>query len=185
MDDREILKLLNERDEAAIAALGESYGALLRRIIRNILSDPRDAEECESAVLISVWESIPPAAPENLRAYCARIARNAALMRLRAENAGKRAGKTVPLDELDGILPAIASPESEAEAKELGKAISRFLSGLNEKKRGIFVRRYYCFDSIGAIAKAYSMREASVSLSLHRTKKALKLFLKEEGMIDE
>ncbi len=185
MDDQTILKLFEARDEAALNAFRDKYGALTRHIIRNVLSDERDVEECENGLLAALWNAIPPAKPQNLRAYAAKAARNEALKRARANCAAMRGGRALPLDELAEVLPSLASPQSEAEARALGEAISRFLSKQSAKKRGVFIRRYFMSDTLDDIAQAYSMSGQAVSLMLFRIKKALKSYLKEEGFTDE
>ena len=48
MNDEEIIKLFEARDEKGISAAGERYGKLLRSVARGILRSEQDAEECES-----------------------------------------------------------------------------------------------------------------------------------------
>ena len=64
MNDEEIIKLFEARDEKGISAAGERYGKLLRSVARGILRSEQDAEECESEALLRAWNSIPPARPE-------------------------------------------------------------------------------------------------------------------------
>lgn len=51
MNDDEIVALFFERSEEGIAQSERKYGALCRGIIRRILPDERDTEEC----LNDVW----------------------------------------------------------------------------------------------------------------------------------
>lgn len=67
------------------------------------------------------------------------------------------------------------------EAKLLGEAISRFLHTLPQEKREIFVRRYWYLDEITAIARRFDRTEGNVKTTLFRTRKALRLFLEQEG----
>ena len=48
MDDAALVGLYWARDERAIPATAEKYGAYCAAIARNILPDPQDAEECVS-----------------------------------------------------------------------------------------------------------------------------------------
>ena len=45
----------------------------------------------------------------------------------------------------------------------------------------IFLRRYWYASSAAEIAEEYGMRENSVNVLLHRTRKKLKQFLLKEG----
>ena len=97
MNDEEIIKLFEARDEKGISAAGERYGKLLRSVARGILRSEQDAEECESEALLRAWNSIPPARPERLCAYLCRIARRLALDRYDYNNADKRRAETLHL----------------------------------------------------------------------------------------
>lgn len=54
MEDKEILKLFEARDETALVQLEIKYGKYMRVIAGNILSDKADAEECVNLSLIHI-----------------------------------------------------------------------------------------------------------------------------------
>lgn len=45
-DDKEIIDLFRQRDQEAVRKVSQVYGALCRRVIRGILTDRCDVEEC-------------------------------------------------------------------------------------------------------------------------------------------
>lgn len=183
MDDKRIIELLYARDEAAIAELEKKYGGLCRSLISRVLTDRRDAEECLNSVFMKLWSSIPPASPENLQAYVAKAARNEAISRYRSLRGSGRAN--VSFEALDDILPAGTRIEDEAEARLMAEAINRFLGGLDPKKRAIFLRRYWCFESVMEISREFSLPEKRISDILFKTKLSLKKYLIKERLIDE
>ena len=63
MDDTRIVELFYSRDEIAIAAAAEKYGARLRAIARGVLGDDGAAEECVNDAWLEAWNRIPPHAP--------------------------------------------------------------------------------------------------------------------------
>ena len=65
--------------------------------------------------------------------------------------------------------------------KELTAAINAFLGTLSAEKRSIFICRYWYADSVSAIASRYSIREGTVSMTLHRLREKLKRYLTERG----
>ena len=69
MEDAVILQQLLDRDEYAFDAVREKYGAMLQRIARNILADPRDAQECVNDTYHDAWNSIPPHRPSILSTF--------------------------------------------------------------------------------------------------------------------
>lgn len=183
MTDEEIISLYFDRSEEAIAATQRKYDGYCRSIIGRMLGSARDAEETLSDVWLKTWLSIPPARPENLRLYLGRIARNLSANRLRDGNAAKR-GDTADavLEELSEVL-GTASTEELVDAKELEKAVNRFLRQLPERECSIFVRRCYYAETPAEIAARYALRPNTVTVSLHRTRKKLREYLTKEGYL--
>ena len=95
-----------------------------------------------------------------------------------------RQGDTVSLAalELAECLPSREGPEEQAEAAELGRAISAFLRELGEGPRTAFLRRYWYGEDIAAIAQGLGCGESRVKSALFRTRKALRGFLEKEGI---
>lgn len=181
MDDNFIIRLLNERSENALTALARQFGAQLHRIAANILTDPRDVEETVSDTYLAVWNTIPPQHPESLAPYVYRIGRNTALKRLRSNTAQKRDTRAdLCLDELAGCIPASAL-EQAVLARELGRAIDRFLDTVSSDNRRIFLRRYWFGDSPEQIAQDLGMTVNAVTVRLNRTREKLRAYLIKEG----
>lgn len=184
MDDRHIMGLLFDRAEGAIDALAKKFGKGLHRMAMNILSDPQDAEECVNDTYLALWNTIPPARPDPLSAYAYKIGRNTALKRLRSNTAQKRSAYEVSLDELAECIPD-TSMQEVFDARELGRAIDRYLATLTSENRIIFLRRYWFGDSLKAIAHALGMTENALSVRLNRIRAGLKEHLSEEGYFHE
>ena len=148
-----------------------------------ILALREDAEECVNDTWLRAWNSIPPQRPNCLRIFLARITRNLSFDRWRSKNAARRGGGqlTLALEELSWCVAGSGSPQESVEARELEDCLRRFLSGLSESERNIFLRRYFFAESIQSIARRYGMRENSVSVSLHRLRQKLKNHLAKEG----
>ena len=70
----------------------------------------------------------------------------------------------------------------EADARELGRAISQFLESVSRESRLIFMRRYWFCDSIADIAKRYGISESKVKMRLYRTRNQLAEYLSKEGI---
>lgn len=176
MDETWILQRFLARDEeglsAAYAQLGPGLTALAARI-----AGPETAEECVNDALLAAWQAIPPLAPVHLAAYLAKLTRNAALNRYRAQNAQKRGGSVVAvsLDELAECLPGGESPADRAEAEVLRSALSAFLRMLPA--------RYFYALPLSDIAARFSMRENTVKTTLHRTRRRLRDYLEQEELL--
>lgn len=124
MDDEALIGLFFARDERVISALDLQYGALCRTLSRRILKREEDAEECVWDAYLGVWNAVPPARPNPLRAFVCRIVRNVSMHRYWYLEADKRsAGCTVPLEELSKSLSGEDTAESLFDARELAAAI--------------------------------------------------------------
>lgn len=182
INDRNIIGLYFARDERAIRETAEKYGRLCHRIAYNILNNQQDAEECVNDTYMGVWNAIPPARPDSLMSFVCGIARNLSLKRLEFLHRQKRsAAALLSLDELADVLPD-ERYAPDADDAEVGRLISRFLRAQKEDVRNVFIRRYYFFDSVGAIAKRYGFTESKVKNMLFHTRNKLKKVLIQEGI---
>ena len=182
MDDLQIIELYFERDKQAINETDAKYGKLCYRIAFNILNNHEDSDECVNDTYLGVWNAIPPTRPDNFMAFVCRIARNLSLKRLEFITREKRSQAVlVSLEELEAVLPDERfAPDVSDE--EIGKLISKFLRSQKEEVRNIFIRKYYFFDSVGAIAERYSFTESKVKNMLFHTRNKLKEYLMKEGV---
>ena len=94
MDETWILQRFLARDEEGLAAVYAQLGPGLTALAARI-AGLETAEECVNDALLAAWQAIPPLAPVHLAAYLAKLTRNAALNRYRAQNAQKRGGSVV------------------------------------------------------------------------------------------
>lgn len=86
------------------------------------------------------------------------------------------------LDELSECVAGTNRVEENIEKKELVSVISRFLKNRDEKKRTIFIQRYFYMEELSSIAERMDMKESSVRSVLSRMRKDLKKYLEEEGI---
>ncbi|MCL1832225.1 MAG: sigma-70 family RNA polymerase sigma factor [Oscillospiraceae bacterium] len=183
--DDELLKLYEERSEAAISETAKAYGAYCTTIAMNILHNAQDAEECVNDAYFSAWEAIPPHAPSSFSSYLGKITRNLALDKHRKSNTKKRGGGStdVMLSELEQCLPSARSTEDEADANILSQTIDSFLSTIREEDMTYFVCRYWHTYTVAEIADKLGVGQSKVKTSLHRTRKKLKTYLGKRGII--
>lgn len=184
MEDRKILQLYLSRSENAIVETEKKYGRYCLAIAFGILQNSSDADECVSDTYMTLWNSIPPQKPRNLRAFIARIARNASLTKYRALSAEKRGGNqvTLALDELSECIPLSKNKDLVSEEFELKDALNRFLSSLPRRERIIFLQRYWYASSVRQIAEEFRQSESAIAVNLFRTRKKLREFLEKEGV---
>lgn len=184
LNEQRIIALYESRDQKAVEETKNIYGRLIRSIITNVVGNGEDVGECENDTYMALWNSIPPQHPQSLSAYISRIAKNIAINCLRDSKRQKRSAEQVALEELENVLPGKAL-EEEFAARELGRALDRFLDECSQTDRVVFVSRYWYGVSVSDIAGKLGMSRNAVSSRLHRLRRSLKQYLKKEGFINE
>ena len=182
MQDFEIVDLYWAREEKAIQETGIKYGAYCRKIAYNIVASDEDSEECVNDTYLSAWNTMPEERPSLLAPYLAAIVRNHALTLYRKQHSKKRgSGNTeLALDELLDVAGS-STTEEEVDMSLLSQHINRFLEGLEEKDRIVFVRRYFYVDPLSDMAARLSMSESALKSLLFRLRQKLKNYLVQEG----
>jgi len=179
--DDQIIRLFFDRSEQALLETQKKFGPYARRIVENILPSEEDGDECLDDVYMTLWNKIPPEQPKSLKAFVGTIARNAAISRYRAEHAEKRGGGALlSLSELEECVDG-RSIEEKLQTRSLTELLNSFLAELPKEARVIFVKRYWYLSSVQQIAEEMDCSEGKVKMSLHRTRKKLKDYLKKEG----
>ena len=185
LSDNEIISLFNERDEKALSAVSLKYGSYCGAVVRSILKDPQDEEECLNDTWLKAWESIPPESPHNLGGFLVKIAKNISLNRYSQSHAKKRGGGELPLvlDELSECLADKNNVEKTFEQKLLTDAVNEFLQTLSPEKRDIFVLRYWYCLPVAELARKMGISRSSAAVSLTRTRRSLTAYLKKKELL--
>ncbi len=185
MQDEDLIALYWQRDEAAIGRTEEKYGRYLAKIAHNILGDYEDSRECVNDVYLKAWDAMPPHWPHSLSAFLGRIARQRAIDLFRTRNRQKRKTSeyAISLSELEECVPAGTSTEEKVDLQLLMEAIRSYLATLPAEARTLFVGRYYYLDSLRDVAAYWGTSESKAKSMLHRTRKGLKAYLEQEGLL--
>lgn len=183
MDDKQIIKLYFDRDEAAIDETDKKYGKLCHSVALNLLGDLQDAEECLNDTYLAAWNKMPPENPNALSAFLVRLARNISISIFRLKRAKKRySGFETLLSELDECIPAPCNTEQEVEGKELARLVNSWLDGQFDSDCAVFVKRYFYGRSVTEIADQFGVTPEKMSQKLFSLRKKLKAYLQREGV---
>ena len=184
MDDNRIIELLFERAENALDEVSHKYSRLYKGIIRQVLSDECDIEECGNDVLLAIWNAIPPNRPTSFPSYICKIARRIGINRLKYNTRQKRnTDYIVMLSELDDCLPATIPIDDGDERSEIIRSVlSDFIRSVDPETEILFVRRYIYLETVADLAKRFELDENRVSVKLYRARKKLKKVLEKEGI---
>ncbi len=183
MEDREIVELYWQRSDRAVQESEKKYGPWCRTIARNIVADPRDAEECVSDTWLRAWNAMPPQRPKLLRPWLGKVVRNLAINRWEKNRAQKRyAGVELLLDELSEAIPSPQTVERTLEARELGELISAWLRDLPAQDRKLFLRRYWNGEALKDLAGPLGESQEQLAQRTFRLRRALKTELERNGV---
>lgn len=185
MEDQRIVDLYWARSEQAIAETDAKYGGYCYSIAYNVLANREDAEESVSDTYMAAWNALPPQRPSILATFLGKITRNLSISRWRARSANKRGGGelVIALDELGECVASSQETETKFMEQEAVAAFNGFLQELPKEERMIFLRRYWCLDSVSMIADSFGFSQSKVKSMLHRTRKKLRDRFEKEGFV--
>ena len=170
MREAEILDLIRSQDDSGMEELLRHYGPLMRYIIKPILRDQYDIEDCLSETAMRIWENFDTY-DENKGSFAAwvtAITRNTALNMIRRKN---RHLESEIEEEMESTEP---TPEEIVLREERQRELKRALDMLSQKERNLFYRKYYYLQSTEKIAAEMGMTVRSVEGKLYRIKKKLR-----------
>lgn len=185
MDDKDIIKLYFDRNEAAIKETDLKYRPYCFRISNNILADFQSAEECVNDTYLTTWRTIPPQNPNVFKLFLAKITRNLSLDSYRKNHAEKRGGGQMPLilDELDEAIPSAFDLEEELIYRDLLRLLNDFVNNLSDEDKTIFLKRYFYAMPIKEIASNSNYKYNNLVTKLNRLRKNLKDSLESEEIL--
>ncbi|MBE6609874.1 MAG: sigma-70 family RNA polymerase sigma factor [Ruminococcaceae bacterium] len=184
LDDKDIVELYWQRDEAAISETDKKYKKYLFTVAYNIVHDTPDCEECLNDTYIGAWNSIPPSRPSVLRAFLTTIMRRIAINRYHSKikKSAIPSEMTVSLSELEDFIDDGSSAEEKLDTYIISKIISGYLRSLSERNRYIFMSRYYLANTVNKIASDLNLSCSTVNKELAFIRKGLKEKLESEGI---
>lgn len=183
ISDEAIISLYWARDEKAIEETDFKYKSYLFSIVCHVINDRLDCEECLNDTYLGAWKAMPPSRPNKLKAFLTTLARRVAIKRYHTSRRKKAipSEMTVCLSELEDFLADDDGMDSKLDAERLGRVISDFVRALSERRRFIFISRYYIADSIDVIASDLGLSRSTVNKELSAIRLALREKLESEG----
>lgn len=174
------LERLRAGEPGALEGLLTRYGPMMGYIVRGILADPQEAEDCLAQVRAKLWERAAAYDPERAgeATWITALCRNAAYDRLRAlERRRGREGELAP--DLPDSAPG---PEEEVLRRERTRELRQALAGLKGRDRDLFYRKYYYLQSTDRIAAELGTSPRAVEGRLYRIRKKLQAQLGGEDL---
>ena len=171
MDERTLMAKIAGGDETALHALLRQYGPLIRYILRPILTDERDREECYADISLKIWQTAGSFDGDKgaLKAWLTALSRNAAL------NHARRTRTDAPLEET--VPHTGGSAEEELLRRERQRRLQAAITGLLPEERSLFYRKYYYCQSTAQMAAELCLTERAVEGRLYRLRQKLRQLL--------
>ena len=148
-------------------ALVRQHADLVYRVALRVTGSTDDAADAAQDALVKVWKGIGAVDELRRRAWCARVARNAALDLLRRRSVRPAPGRIEAVAEPASETP---QPDDHAEAGDLRVELARAVGTLDEPYRSILVLREVEGLAYQEIADALELPLNTLKVYLHRAR---------------
>lgn len=171
-DEQQLVRRLKRKEETALYDLIRLYGGLIRAVVRrHLAAHPQWAEECETDVLMAVWEHIDAYQPRQ-SSFSSWLA---AVCRYRAIDCLRRHTREMQEQELTEVMPDTHdTPEEQLLQQELSEEMEQLLQLLSPQDRQLFWDYYVQQQDIGDIAQRSGVQPATLYNRLSRGRKKLR-----------
>lgn len=178
MREKAIIDMIVEKNPMAAEELLRHYGPLMRYIIKSIIENEQDREECLSEAVLRVLDKahLYDEKRGTWLAWITSVTRRVALNKVRSLKT------KLETEELPEEIPAFhPTPEELLLQQERRKELLNAISQLSDREQLIFYRKYYYLQSTAQIASEIGITERSVEGRLYRIKKRLRRMLGGDG----
>ena len=178
MQERDIIEMLRKQDPNSASELISHYGPLMQYVIKPIVDNAQDREECFSEAVMRVMDKIQLYDEErgSWTAWITSVARSVALNKRRSSKVLYEEEEVTEQTPSPGPTPEERIIQQE-QRRELRNAISQ----LSRQDQVIFYRKYYYLQTTAQIALETGMTQRAVEGHLYRIKKRLRKLLGGDG----
>ena len=176
MQEKELIKLIQARDEKGAEELLRSFGPLMRYIVSPILQSEEDREECVNDICMRVWNNIEKfdSARGSWTGWLTVISRNTAI------SFHKKAGPSSDTGSLEeGLEDNALEPSELLVQKEQAELLRYALSQLSAFEYDMFYRKYYYRQTAPQIARELGITVKAAERRLDRIREKLRKMLSE------
>ena len=173
MHTEDLVEAVRRRDDGSLDALMAHFRARILYILRPILPDPRDQEECFHDISLKIWEKAGDYDPRrgSFPAWLTVLSRNTALNFARRHH--PEAWDELPAD----LRSEEPTPEETLLRRERQELVQRAIMNLNAEEKILFYRKYYYLQSTRQIAAELGTTERAVEGRLYRLRSRLRKLL--------
>ncbi len=178
MQESDIIEMLRNQHPSGAEELISHYGPLMQYVIRPIVINEQDREECLSEAVMRVLDKIHLYDEDRggWAAWITSVTRSVALNKRRSSKATHEEVEVT--DETPSLDP---SPEELLLQRERRRELRNAVEQLSQRDRVIFFRKYYYLQTTAQIASEIGMTERAIEGRLYRIKKRLRKLLGGDG----
>jgi RNA polymerase sigma-70 factor (ECF subfamily) len=188
VDERELVRRANARDEQAVRAILQANNRRLFRIARGILRNDAEAEDVVQETYVRALTHLDGfRGDSSLSTWLSRIAMNEAMGRRRGKRSALRWDTLVQarLDERPEaeIIPfpaASSDPEKSMAQRQIQEIVERAIDALPEPFRLVFITRVMEEMTVEETAELLSLKPETVKTRLHRARALLRQNVEKE-----
>ncbi|ASA25523.1 RNA polymerase sigma factor [Paenibacillus donghaensis] len=186
LDDRELMKLVGEKDPAALEWLYDRYERIVYSFAFRIVQDAMAAEEVVQELFLRVWTHSEryDEAQGKLTTWMFAVTRNIAVDMLRRKSVRDQ-GISVEDTTLHTMADEHADTEAQVELRSEGERMRKVLTELSRDQQQVIDSIYYGGMTQQEVSERYNIPlgtvKSRVRLALKQMKKHLRLEGRREG----
>ena len=165
-----LVESLQQGNKASMQHLLDRYGPMIRYVLRGILPNEQEQEDCFSEVSMLIWEKIRTYDPNkgSLQVWLTALSRNAALnWNLRWQREQNHRGEATQ------EIADYRTPETALLEKERTEHLKKIIKSLSNEDKHLFYRKYSDLQSTAQIAADYGTTQRAIEGRLYRIRKRL------------
>lgn len=166
--DKDLVTELRNRNEKALYLLIDTYGSLIKRIIRKHMQHSDSWDECMDDILLSIWNNINSYC-EDKNSFINWIAAISKYKSIDYQRKYQRVLNKYANKEIDSLPDTISSVNNE-----LSIETERLLSHLNPTDRQLFLMHYVKDWSVDEISEKIGVKQSWIYNRLSRGRQKLR-----------
>lgn len=183
ISNKNYIQQLKKHNEDALVYVINTYGGLLKSVIRKMLfTMPEKQEECLNDVLLNIWENIGSYQEEknSFQNWAAAVAKYRAIDYLRRYRKEMEM-HCVAVEEIE--IPKEDAMLEQLIERELSEELEKMLRCLTPLDRQLFMKLYAEEKSVGQVSEETGLEVSAIYNHISRGKKKIrKGFLVERGI---
>ena len=182
LDSPDLIELIAQRNEQALAELYDRYHRLIFSLAINVVGRQEEAEEITLDVFTSVWQKAHTYQSDRAKVntWLTRMARNRAIDVLRRENVRPMKHSVLWADVSPEPAATDVSPEAAVQEEDQKRRVRQAIAGLPENQKEALALAYFKGYSHSEIARVLNLPLGTVKGRIRSAMQKLRTMLHDE-----